>query len=83
MENVPWLLKAKTTTGEAAIEIIKRQLRALGYHVYHQILHATDFGIPQMRQRLFILGSKIRSKLHFQNPLTSGANTVKHNLNLD
>ena len=68
MENVPWLLKAKTTTGEAAIEIIKCKLRALGYHVYHQILHATDFGIPQMRQRLFVVGSKIPLQAPFPEP---------------
>ena len=68
MENVPWLLKAKTATGKAAIEIIECKLRALGYHVYHTILHATDFGIPQIRQRLFVLGSKIPLQAPFPEP---------------
>jgi DNA (cytosine-5)-methyltransferase 1 len=29
----------------------------LGYHVYHSILSATDFGIPQIRRRLFVIAS--------------------------
>ena len=68
MENVPWLLKAKTPTGTAVIIIIERELRALGYHVYYQILHATDFGIPQIRQRLFVVGSKSPLKAPFPQP---------------
>ncbi len=32
--------------------------RELGYHVDHRVLLAADYGVPQRRQRLFILGSK-------------------------
>jgi DNA (cytosine-5)-methyltransferase 1 len=32
--------------------------RELGYHVEHKVLLAADYGVPQRRQRLFILGSK-------------------------
>lgn len=32
--------------------------RDLGYHVDHRVLLAADYGVPQRRQRLFILGSK-------------------------
>ena len=28
----------------------------LGYHVYHKILNTRDFGIPQNRERIFIVG---------------------------
>jgi DNA (cytosine-5)-methyltransferase 1 len=32
--------------------------RELGYHVDHRVLLAADYGVPQRRQRLFILGSR-------------------------
>ena len=58
MENVPYLLRAKTASGDSVVEIVVSDLRELGYDVHHRVLNATDFGIPQMRQRLFIVGSK-------------------------
>lgn len=59
MENVPNLLAAKTSEGEPVIEIIVSSLRSLGYHVYWKTLQATDYGIPQIRTRLFVVASKI------------------------
>lgn len=58
MENVPNLLAAKTHEGELVIEIIAKSLREIGYHVYWKTLQATDFGIPQIRTRLFVVASK-------------------------
>lgn len=58
MENVPNIIKAKTAEGKLVVDIIRDELSALGYHVYHDILEATDFGVPQIRKRLFIIASK-------------------------
>ena len=55
LENVPALLKhdnGKTLT------TIKNKLHQEGYRVIYQILKCSDFGIPQMRKRLFIIGFK-------------------------
>ena len=60
MENVPWLLRAQTATGQRVIDIIDDELRDIGYNVAHRILNATDFGVPQMRQRLFVVGSRMK-----------------------
>ena len=57
MENVPNIEKARTHRGESVIGIIERELRDLGYHVSHGVLEATDFGIPQIRKRLFVVAS--------------------------
>ena len=57
MENVPNIENARTQSGESVIGIIKRELKNLGYHVEHSVLEATDFGIPQIRKRLFIVAS--------------------------
>ncbi len=35
---------------------IKKHLEALGYHVYAKVLNALDYGVPQKRERIFIVG---------------------------
>lgn len=58
MENVPNLLKAKTSNNELVIDIIKIELEQLGYYFYSRILNASDYGVPQNRKRLIIIASK-------------------------
>jgi DNA (cytosine-5)-methyltransferase 1 len=58
MENVPNLVKAKTESDDLVIEIIKNELRSLGYYVEHRILEATDYGVPQIRKRLVVIATQ-------------------------
>jgi DNA (cytosine-5)-methyltransferase 1 len=58
MENVPNLLKALTQDKKLVIDIIIKELENLGYYVYHTVLNATDFGVPQIRKRLIVIASK-------------------------
>ena len=37
-------------------KIIKSHLEALGYHVYAKVLNALDYGVPQKRERIIIVG---------------------------
>ena len=37
-------------------ETIKSKLESLGYTVYHKILNALDYGLPQKRERIMIVG---------------------------
>lgn len=37
---------------------VLQQLKDSGYNFHHRILYAADYGVPQMRKRLIILGSK-------------------------
>lgn len=57
LENVPNIIKAKTNTGENVIGIIRKEFEQLGYHVYSTVLTASDYGIPQMRQRFIMIAS--------------------------
>lgn len=57
MENVPNLMNARTHDKVPVIDIIIGELGILGYHVYHAVLDATDFGVPQIRRRLFVVAS--------------------------
>jgi DNA (cytosine-5)-methyltransferase 1 len=70
IENVPNLLKGKTKSGEYVIEIIVTELKALGFHIYHNVLEATAYGVPQIRKRLVVIASK--------NPLKNPFPTETH-----
>ena len=69
MENVPGLLLFKR--GLVAAEVIK-QFREIGYYVVPMILLAADFGVPQLRRRLFFVGNRTRSMVPF--PLPTNGN---------
>ena len=56
MENVPNIQNARTKARESVVEIIHSELEKLGYDVNHQILAASDFGVPQKRQRFVLIG---------------------------
>jgi DNA (cytosine-5)-methyltransferase 1 len=55
LENVPNILKHR---GGLTIERIKSDLVGLGYEVTIQRYSPHDFGVPQIRDRVYIIGSK-------------------------
>lgn len=58
IENVAGLITKKTADKRLYIDIIQEELNQLGYETNVAILHAQDFGVPQIRPRLIIVGSK-------------------------
>ena len=52
-ENVKGLLSANK--GQAFPMIIKEFEKA-GYHIHYKLLNASEFGVPQKRERVFIVG---------------------------
>jgi DNA (cytosine-5)-methyltransferase 1 len=42
----------------------------LGYHVYYKVLNTKDFGIPQNRERIFIVGFKEFREFRFPKPFS-------------
>ena len=40
----------------------------LGYHIYYKVLNTKDFGIPQNRERIFIVGIRDDSDNNFRFP---------------
>lgn len=55
LENVTGLL---TLHGGRLFENVQCELDRLGYRFDHRVLHAADFGVPQMRKRLVVLGAR-------------------------
>ena len=48
-------------------KVIKKVFEELGYRIYFDILNSRDFGIPQNRQRFFVVGFRDKKEL-FQFP---------------
>ena len=50
------------------LEIAKREFEKRGYAVHHRLLNSSDFGVPQLRERLFIIGIKNSMTHEFEFP---------------
>lgn len=61
-ENVKGILSANK---KEAFPLIIKEFEKSGYHVTWKLLNSADFGIPQKRERVFIVG--FRYKKHFNN----------------
>lgn len=59
-ENVKGML----TLGKGEVfRQIKQDFEAAGYHVYHKLVNARDYGVPQIRERVFLVG--VREDIDF------------------
>ena len=66
LENV----KRLTTHDEGrTFQVILERLAALGYTVYHQVLNSLAFGMPQKRERIYIVGFLQPTQFSFPVPL--------------
>ena len=64
-ENVKGLYDPRN---KGALDLIISEFKKCGYDVFHRVLNAYDFGLPQNRDRLFIVGFKKDQKVHFNFP---------------
>jgi DNA (cytosine-5)-methyltransferase 1 len=62
--NAPWFEKLLVTC------------RHLGYHVAQRVILAADYGVPQRRQRVFVIGSLEREP-EFPDPTNSGPHETR------
>lgn len=53
LENVK---RFKTHDGGNTFEVVKQTLEEMGYTVHAQVLNAKNFGVPQNRERIYIIG---------------------------
>jgi DNA (cytosine-5)-methyltransferase 1 len=72
-ENVPGLLKKRIEGGQPVISVIEAELKSAGFHPYYTVLYAHEFGVPQLRPRLFIAGYRDEVRRPFPDPTHVGA----------
>lgn len=60
------------------LRVILESLKSLGYVVEYKILNAKDFGVPQNRERIIIIGSKEGKKFNFENILKVPSKPMKN-----
>ncbi len=61
-ENVKGLLSMQ---GGELLETICSLFKSLGYTVQYKLLNAADFGAPQLRERVVIIGSKLKNNFRY------------------
>lgn len=86
MENVPDLdtYEDPERSGERLSERIEAEFRALDYCVSRRVLLAANFGVPQMRSRIFFVGFRASLGRNFDWPVQAkyrdiyGLQTLRH-----
>lgn len=66
LENVK---RFKSHDNGRTFETVKNVLEQLGYEVYSKVLNARDFGVPQNRERIYIIGFLGKTNFSFPEPL--------------
>ena len=63
MENVKGILSRKNADGVKVIDIIRSTFHEIGYELTVWKLNAANYGVPQIRERVFIVGNCINLNL--------------------
>ncbi|MFN3793027.1 MAG: DNA cytosine methyltransferase [Chitinophagaceae bacterium] len=66
LENVKQLVGHN---GGHTLKVILKTLKELGYHVQYAVLNALDYGLPQKRERVIIVGHKEPILFSFPSPI--------------
>jgi len=57
----------KTMYGGRFFNEVVNSFAAVGYNVHYKLLNAKNFGVPQNRERIFIIGTLSDNQFHFPN----------------
>lgn len=73
MENVRLLISMKTADGDLLIDQIRQAFESVGYDISIDEINAQDFGVPQSRERVIIVGVRRGSTKRFVFPAATHA----------
>jgi DNA (cytosine-5)-methyltransferase 1 len=66
-----------------SLKIILNELDRVGYKVFHKVLNSIDYGVPQMRERIYLVGIRkdlVPKNFEFNFPEPQSKVDVKHYL---
>lgn len=84
-ENVKGLLSSKHQSGKKLIDVIKEDLESLGYKVNYNVVNASDYGVPQNRERMILVAFRNDLGRVFEFPPVQADKTkltLRHVLNI-
>lgn len=58
-ENVTGIMSSRMRCGKLAIDVITGALKACGYNIAIDTLNASHYGVPQMRRRVIVIGTRV------------------------
>lgn len=69
-ENVDGIKNSRKGTNTSALDEILDDFRGLGYNVIYKILNAADYGVPQTRIRVIIIGMRkdLNKSIYYPEP---------------
>ncbi len=69
MENVKGILSRRNLSNEKVIDIIQNSFNDLGYSADIWILNSAEYGVPQYRERVFIVGNSLNKQIIKPTPI--------------
>ena len=67
-ENVRGLLSAKLDDGGMILDYVINSYKDIGYKVIHALVDAVDYGVPQFRDRVLVVGSRDGENIFIPRP---------------
>ena len=62
--------------GGKTLKVVEASLQQLGYRVFHKVLNASNFGVPQKRERIYIVAFRDDLGIDdFEFPISAGEST--------
>jgi DNA (cytosine-5)-methyltransferase 1 len=80
MENVRLLTSMKNSDGRLFIDCILESFSKAGYHVIRREINACDYGVPQSRERVILIGIRNDIKKEFDFPVGEYTNDNQVNM---
>ena len=83
-ENVKGLMSSKYIDGRYLIDVIAADLDEIGYNVTYKVLDASDYEVPQHRQRMILVGLRkdLGKTFVFPERIESDKLTLEHVLDI-
>lgn len=67
-ENVKGLMSSKHQSGKSLIDVIREDLEKIGYVVTYRVVDASDYGVPQKRERMILVAVAKHIGVKFEFP---------------
>lgn len=67
-ENVKGLMSSKYIDGRNLVDVIAGDVEEMGYAVTYKVVNAVDYGVPQRRERLIMIGVRNDLNVYFSFP---------------